>query len=257
MSVRAYTWSVITYDPITDYQALIAKCNKWVYAYHDKDWVVDEFGNKKPKGPHYHNLLSFEQQVSYEYIKGLCNTEHTIMGQIVKNKMPNGEQSVRGAWDYLTHRGENPEEKFLYDDDIRISNDIEYWIKRCDKEVIDLATNDSFLDDLLNIEVEFDLQYMGRKYGRDFIKNMNSYVHYRETVLGINKRKREKELWEEIEKFCVDNAITWQEAKVALQYASVELALVEANPNNYFDPYMSNDRLSRYKKYKGRGINNE
>lgn len=217
---RAYTWGVVTYATPEEFQPLLDSAKNWCYTLHDKDWVVDDTGERKPKEPHYHIILSFENEQSFKQVRERVVSAQNTLAQRLKNQSC-GKESVRGLYDYLTHRNENPEEKYIYDDSIRVSNDIAYWEHRCRKELAMLNTQDSFYEDLLSDD--FDIALMGRKYGRDFIRNMKNYCAYRNAVLQERRIKREKELWQELEEFCVENMISWEEARQSLYYISVEL----------------------------------
>lgn len=219
-TIRAYTWCVITYAKPKDFQRLLDSAMHWAYAYHDKDWRFSDEGEKIPKEPHYHVLLAFENEQSLKQLKERIDSTQNVFGQRLHNKAQ-GKESVRGIWDYLTHRDEDPNEKFIYDESIRISDDLSYWEKRCQKELLSTATNDSFFEDLLSDD--FNLKDMGRKYGRDFIKNHRSYLEYRRNTLQEQEYLHNKELWQELEQFCTENMISWEDARTSLMYISVEL----------------------------------
>lgn len=224
--VRAYTWSLVLYCSVEEFAPLRDKARHWAYCVHDKDFVTEEDGTRRPKETHTHVIVTFENEQSLVAIKKLIDSNQNVLGQPLKNKVTQsgGGESVRGMWNYLIHRFN--EDKHQYEESERICDDLEYWQHRCKEELDIFAKNDSFFEDLTS--EDFSIEAMGRKYGRDFMKNMHHYMSFRQSI--INERQWEKErkakaeqdaLWQELEQFALENCLDREEIKNSLYYMAM------------------------------------
>lgn len=176
MAERKYTWAIVTYASREEFTPLLDRANHWAFCYHDKDWKVDDEGKRVPKEPHTHILATFKENLSFESVRRLIDSEQNTLAQKARNE----EGSIYALYRYLIHADESPLEKNIYDDSDRIVDDKSYWLKRCNERVLG-ASHETFFEDLLSDD--FSIRDMGRKYGRDFIKNLSSYMDYRRRVL--------------------------------------------------------------------------
>lgn len=164
---RFYSFSVVSYADLSELSVLLTSCRHYVYILHDKD--VNEDGSTR--SPHFHILCTFVQNKSFNSVASLVDSsQNTFVQQL---------QDVGGAFAYLTHQN-NPE-KFQYNSDELVSDDLDYWIDRIPEYEEKKNKNDEFVDDLLSDD--FDVVAMARKYGRDFIKNISKYENFRFRVL--------------------------------------------------------------------------
>lgn len=165
-NTRFYSWDIITYLSEAQFLCVLKeRFSSWAYIYHDKD------GNE----PHWHIVGSCVNKVSFKRLLkdfDSCGKENTRLIPITK-------EDLRERYEYLDHRDEPS--KYQYDaKDIR-HHDQHYWQIVCKDIVSDRTANDEFLDDLLSEQMS--IEQMGRKYGRDFMKNYKSYLDYRYSVL--------------------------------------------------------------------------
>lgn len=164
---RFYSFSIVSYADLSELSVLLTSCRHYVYILHDKD--VNEDGSAR--SPHFHILCTFSQNKSFNAVASLVeSSQNTFVQQL---------QDVGGAFAYLTHQ--NNLEKFQYNSDDLVSDDIDYWIDRIPDYEDKKNKNDEFVDDLLSDD--FDVVAMARKYGRDFIKNISKYESFRFRVL--------------------------------------------------------------------------
>lgn len=185
-NVRAYTWFCVTYAKPNEYQPLLDKASHWALAHHDKDFIIADNGDIKPKAPHTHIIVTFTDKQSFNQVKSLVKSEQNTLAQPCNTKDGQGRDCVRGMFKYLTHEGEDPAIKYIYDKTHRRTDDDAYWQKRIGEDLQSLCHGDNFLDDL--IADDFSVLAMGRKYGRDFMKNYGRYCDYRRECLWELKR---------------------------------------------------------------------
>lgn len=164
---RFYSFSIVSYASEIELSSLLISCRHYVYILHDKD--VNEDGS--PRSAHFHILCTFAQNKSFNSVSSLVqSSQNTFVQQL---------QDIGGAFAYLTHQN-NPE-KYQYNSDDLISDNLDYWLDKIPEFEIKKSKNDDFVDDLLSDD--FDVVAMARKYGRDFIKNVSKYESFRFRVL--------------------------------------------------------------------------
>lgn len=179
-SQRAYSWNIITYMQEADLLRCLRETAKnFAYILHDED--AREDGTKKE--PHYHVVVTYSQQKSGAVVASIFD------------QYANGQNSryqvafdLQGCLLYLTHETEEAKTagKYQYErKKIVLSSQSFYnrYVKDEEQAAREQADNDTFVNDLLS--AEFCPIKMGRKYGRDFIKNFRSYVDYRSICLKI------------------------------------------------------------------------
>lgn len=164
MSKRYYTLSGVVYDDdIECLKELFEYSNHYVSIIHDKD----------DRDTHIHFICTFQQNISFEGAKRRIHSVGNSFVQPVEN--------LPGMFAYLTHSTEKAVEdgKHEYQQSELISDNIEYWYNRvAEKE--EKKNNNEFINDLL--AKDMSIREMGIKYGRDFIKNMHSYLAFRRAV---------------------------------------------------------------------------
>lgn len=174
---RFYSFSIVSYASLTEIQNLLQACRHYVYILHDKD--VNEDGSLR--SPHFHILCTFVQNKSFNSVASLVvSSQNTFVQQLL---------DVGGAFAYLTHQN-NPE-KFQYNSDDLVSDNLDYWLDKIPEYENKSSKNDEFVDDLLSDD--FDVVAMARKYGRDFIKNLNRYETFRFRVKDSSTRSLDDE----------------------------------------------------------------
>lgn len=177
MSSRFYSFSIVSYADLSELSPLLSSCRHYVYILHDKD--VNE--DSSLRSPHFHILCTFTQNKSFNSVASLVvSSQNTFVQQL---------QDVGGAFTYLTHQN-NPE-KFQYNADDLVSDNLDYWLDKIPEYENKSSKNDEFVDDLLSDN--FDVVAMARKYGRDFIKNLNRYESFRFRVKDCSTRSLDDE----------------------------------------------------------------
>ena len=169
---QSYSWAGVWYaseDALRKY--LKEQCRNWAYILHDQDTTNEGL----PKEPHYHFVATYEQRKSFQQV---CRTTVAYRGD--QNCLV--EMVWRGlapALEYLWHK--NDSGKFQYDQRKVVISSKE-WFERYIRGN-DETENDRFVDDLLAPSKNFSVVSMARKYGRDFMRNMHSYMEFRKVAL--------------------------------------------------------------------------
>lgn len=167
--IRCYSWALITYhdvNTINDFLDRFEKVDKVIshYAFikHDKD--IDK-ETKAPEINHIHILLVFKREKSLRWIQSQLD----YFGGCHQNTLGIRIQNKNKEFDYLTHK--NDKDKFLYNDNEVFHNGLSYWLDS-QKEVLEVE------DILTDFDNHVPLRSMAIKYGRDFMKNYNSYYGF-------------------------------------------------------------------------------
>jgi hypothetical protein len=177
---RYYSWDLIMYEEDAVKKLCTEQCRNWAYAMHDKDLKEDG----TPKEVHYHVIATFDQQKSFSTIVRLAKS---YTSQNVRAK-PIGD--LGGAMAYLTHETEKAisEGKYQYDREIVKYSSKDFYSKYVKGE--EISENELFVEDLLCPKEQFSVIKMAKRYGRDFIKNVKSYIDFRSMALaemaGVN-----------------------------------------------------------------------
>lgn len=178
---RFYSWGLIMYGNEEEIKKLCTEqCRNWAYALHDHDLKEDG----TPKEPHYHVVATFDQQKSFATIMRLCKaySKQNVLAQ------PIGD--IGGSLEYLTHETEKAvaDGKYQYDREIVRYSSKDFYTKYVKGE--EVSENEQFVEDLLCAEEQFSVIKLAKRYGRDFIKNVRSYMDFRMMALaeqsGIN-----------------------------------------------------------------------
>ena len=151
---RLYSWSLITYGTEEEIKRICNEAQHYAYIYH---------GAEEGKEPHYHILATFKTWKSLTSLKVILNNGQNILGQKLIDKL--------AAYRYLTHK-DNPEKVQYNDEDIRSDNKT-FWGEEEKEDTIQM------LEDIIN---KVSYRDMARKYGKDFIKNFESYRYYAELM---------------------------------------------------------------------------
>lgn len=169
---QSYSWCGIWYaseEALKRY--LTEQCRNWAYMLHDKD--VTEEGT--PNEPHFHFVATYDQRKSFQQV---CRTTTLYRGdQNVLVEMC--FKGIAPALEYLWHK--NDANKYQYDKRKVVISSKEWFERYITGN--DESENDRFVDDLLAPSRAFSIIAMARKYGRDFMRNMNSYLEFRKVAL--------------------------------------------------------------------------
>jgi hypothetical protein len=181
-------YGFITYNEPSSFEPLLkAHCKHWAYICHDKD----------DKVKHWHIIAVFDD-------KKTPNVAISIFKSLPQNTMINNIRYGVASYEYLTHNsdGARKDGKHVYDCCLIHQDDDDYWVIqwRTDTEVKKALeaekaeeweqSNEAFLLNLLAPKI--DVKKMAMKYGRDFIKNYQSYMNFRYEVLKDEAREQEE-----------------------------------------------------------------
>lgn len=189
----SYAWSFISYGTPEEFAPLLARAKHWCYIHHNQD----------DGEAHYHILARFPTEMSLSACRKHQSGTQNLLGKMLKSLTAQMKMTA-----YLTHDTEKARNagKHVYNlDDVVYKPHDDYWLKQFDKEgdkEDKEAANENFVNDLL--APDLSVKDMAIKYGRDFIKNFNSYMAFRAmfipsrqlTELEIHERevRREREL---------------------------------------------------------------
>lgn len=164
---RYYSFACVTYALEGLEERLKQSCKKWAYIIHDKDEQI----------VHSHVICTFSQNKS---IKQVCEI---ISGETEQNTFAQDIKDAESIFDYLTHTNGYDEDgkKYIYDKNEIKSNDLDYWKSRAkiDEGLGDADKNEKFIDDLIHMT---SVKQMCIQYGRDFMKNIKSYMYIRDLI---------------------------------------------------------------------------
>lgn len=154
------------FKTINDFLDRYEKAEKVISHYalikHDKD--ID-YETKVPEITHYHILIVFKREKSLKWIQ----RQFDYFGGCHQNTFGIKLENKNKEFDYLTHK--NDPNKHPYSDSEVIHNGLSYWLDNS-KEVFEVS-------DILNdFDNKVPLRTMAIKYGRDFMKNYNSYYSF-------------------------------------------------------------------------------
>lgn len=164
----SYAWGFISYATPEEFAALLSRAKHWCYIQHNQDDCE----------PHYHILARFSTQMSLSACRKLQLGTQNLLGKKLKSLTAQIKMTA-----YLTHDTEKARKagRHIYGiDEVVYKPNDNYWVKQFDKEAQredNEATNESFVNDLL--APDLSVKDMAIKYGRDFIKNFNSYMAFR------------------------------------------------------------------------------
>lgn len=177
---RFYTYCIVSYASLDEIRPLLQWAKEWAYIKHDKD---------ENRGIHYHIMVAFEKQKSYRQLFQAVKSDQNTFVQGLK-------RAVGNMLAYFTHTDEasTKAEKYQYSEEDIVYSDFEYWSARLNwhTDKIEVAKNESFFEDLL--DKKSTIESMGRKYGRDFMKNIDKYWSYRTAVIDERKKALEMDM---------------------------------------------------------------
>ena len=158
---RFYSWNIVTYTDLNLVIDILKDfATHYVYILHDKDNVDN----------HFHLLITFKRAYSIKKVLSFFPTyANTFL-------YPNEKRDFAGDFLYLTHS--NCSDKFHYDNNALVSNDLDFYLS-----FLNLKSNETKNVDLLNdicLVVKIDLNFLVTKYGRDFMLNCSRYLSFRD-----------------------------------------------------------------------------
>lgn len=159
-SKKYYSWRIVTYcDLSLFFNDIMPFVNHYAYIKHDKEDVA----------PHYHLIITLKVAKSG---KALLKLFPTYQNTFIE---PTDKTQLGGDFLYLTHS--NDSTKYCYDISELVCNDLDYFYQFSES---DSKTNKNIelFDDITN--ENFDIVYLAKKYGRDFIINYRKYREFNE-----------------------------------------------------------------------------
>lgn len=169
-SARYYTHVIVSYAKIEELLPLLEQAKHFAWIYHDK---VEE--DNSP-GPHYHILATFERAKSFQWVRKQVVSEQNTFTELLEGDID--DVLTYFTHEKETHKGQYTKNEIVYDDE-------EYWTKRRKDGDNEENKNDVFINDLCSDN--FSVERMARLYGRDFLKNLKSYVYARQVILAERK----------------------------------------------------------------------
>lgn len=159
-SKKYYSWRIVTYCDLTLFiNDIIPLCNHYAFIKHDKDYT----------SVHYHLIITLKVAKTG---KALLKLFPTYQNSFIE---PTDKSQIGGDFLYLTHS--NDTTKNQYDISCVVCSDFDYFYQ--------FTTSDSKTNK--NIELfeditseNFDIIYLAKKYGRDFIINYRKYKEFNE-----------------------------------------------------------------------------
>lgn len=179
---KANRFNIMTYYPPGAFENFLReKANKWCYIHHNLDTGVT---------PHYHVMAIFQNPTTLERIHDSVDSlyqkycdENAI--EYRKQRMTATLQNpddVFGSVGYYLHDNDDCKSKgkHLYDKAEIVCNSESYFLPHQRERPNPGEANEEFLNDLLNFErkEQEQMRFMAKKYGRDYIKNYNSYTAF-------------------------------------------------------------------------------
>lgn len=176
---RSEWWFLMSYATLGELQQLFENCHHYAFCVHDKD--TNEDGTTKEK--HTHILVKFETKKSLDQIRTLINSSQNTFGECQRKVGKNWVSLNKTAcYRYLLHLDDIS--KHQYEKQERVSDDDDWWTTYEEYKGQTTTTDDTLYQDLVQpytSRYEF-LDSMATKYGRDFIKNLNSYDNFRALI---------------------------------------------------------------------------
>lgn len=158
---RGTLFSCVFYGQFDELQFVLMKSKHYVYILHDME----------DTDPHYHIVIQFHNQRTITAVVKDFVSRANVQVELVRG--------LSGTIDYLTH--ENNPEKYQYSRDRLRSDSLSYWLSKCiDNQKISKEDEiEHFCEDLVSLcHGTITLKAMACRYGRDFIKNFNSYREF-------------------------------------------------------------------------------
>lgn len=200
-------FSLICYDNPKDWFFKIANVAHYAYIRHDKDKKLDG----SPKEPHYHLVFTVRNPRTLSGMLSECQKLATqnVLGEAVNHELAN-------AYLYLTHESANcrPDDPYKprYPREAVYTDDVSFWeSKKAElaRHEANVNLNEQFIRDLLS--PNYGKLEMALKYGRDYIKNWETYERFAMTVINDYStpvRDPETEIITSyFEDSCIDTAI--------------------------------------------------
>lgn len=166
MTDRFYSFRIVTYYTRQEnIQPLLDQAFKYAWILHDKD----------DTDPHIHILCTFKQNKTFTAVKKLCVP---MEGEKEQNTFAYRLEDKYEDYIYLDHR--NQPDKHRYPEEEIHCNDKKYFLGNIQKSI----DNAELISDLLRlVGGEISLREMAIKYGKDFIKNRDTYISFAREVM--------------------------------------------------------------------------
>lgn len=180
--VKLREWTCIAYpDSLADnWVDILAEESYAISPLHDKDVVILEDGSTRPKKPHWHIFLKFENPISYNSVLNICKQIHATIPKMVRNP--------KATLEYFWHKNEDPKKKFIYDERDMIYNRFDPWdVLDPDKDersklmlIFDLIVDNDIteycdlLDLLRNEKTQSDLFLFVHQHSHSICKHIDS-----------------------------------------------------------------------------------
>lgn len=177
MEKRYYRFKCITYVERETLEHNLRKyADHYAYIEHNRDECEK----------HIHVLVTFTGNKS---IKRVCSI---LSEGSTQNSLAEPIEDIEHDIEYLTHEDEASriEGKQIYDKSDVIYDSPEYWTRIAKDAPSGSFTNKEFIDDLTKV-VGFSHIRMAEKYGRDYIKNLRSYMTFRRIALIEMERSKD------------------------------------------------------------------
>lgn len=133
------------------------------------------------KQPHLHAMIALDATLTYNEIKDIIKNAGYDSNVFVQTcKDPEASE------DYLTHKNDPAKAQYDEQDIVKVNPSVI-------QDAIELKRNTLEIDELVTYltSPQFSVITAARKYGRDFIKNIKSYMHFRELALHeLHERDR-------------------------------------------------------------------
>jgi hypothetical protein len=159
-SKKYYSWRIVTYCDLSLFiNDIIPLVNHYAFIKHDKEEAA----------PHYHLIITLKVAKSG---KALIKLFPTYQNTFIE---PTNKSQLGGDFLYLTHS--NDSSKLSYDISKVVCDDFDYFYQFTES---DSKTNNNIelFEDITN--ENFDIVYLVKKYGRDFIINYRKYREFHE-----------------------------------------------------------------------------
>lgn len=166
---RYYRFKCITYVKEETLRANLLKyADHYAYIRHDRD----------ENEVHTHVLVTFKGNKSIKRVRELLSEGSD------QNTLAEPIEDIEHDLEYLTHEDEVSKEqgKHRYAKEDITFDDYDYWTKVARDSTAQKISNEEFIDDLTR-GIGFSHIEMAKKYGRDYIRNLRSYMYFRKIAM--------------------------------------------------------------------------
>jgi hypothetical protein len=169
---RLYTHVIVHYGTVEELKGLFNQARHYAYIVHDRTEGTDK---------HIHAIITFEREKSFAWVRKQVVSEQNTFTEPLKG-------DVQDVLEYFTHKGTDKEQ---YEEKEIVYDNKSYWQKRAKSGEREENKNDEFVDDLTS--PNYSVEFMSRKYGSDYMRNMLRYEEVRYAILNERKYKSQSE----------------------------------------------------------------